>query len=115
MGKAKIRFIGGKLDSQTDEVDVRFLLSKISHETGMWFRSSGEGMDIMSGGKRDSKWHSFSVEQYKREGKSDDGHCVYRFDEIVMVDRCTSNTQKGALCMNPGFEGNQLCRTHKDL
>lgn len=90
MPKANIRFIGGRLDAHTDYIDVRNLLKSITVPTGSWFRVNGDKVDIVQGGNIDEYWHSYSLEIYNKTSKSKDGYFEYKFDEIVMIDRCTA-------------------------
>tara|TARA_B100000809_G_scaffold265360_1_gene323957 strand:+ start:1676 stop:2002 length:327 start_codon:yes stop_codon:yes gene_type:complete len=104
----KITFIGGNSDGKLLEYDSDDDLPEIlMSSNGTYFAELLNGGVSILKGERNSLWHSYSSDFYK---KSDDS-TTYQFMETKMIERCSAEI-KGIRCMRPAVNEQGYCNGH---
>lgn len=112
-GKAKVKFIGGILDGQSDDqFDTRLLFDSFQRFNGIWCEELSGKMSIFKGEKLGESWIYFSVDNYRKQPKSEDGYFTYLHTGTTVIHRCKAATKKGPRCQHFAKEGFELCPTH---
>ena len=112
-GKAKVKFVGGVLDGQTDgQFDTRLLFDSFQRFNGIWCEELSGKISIFKGETVGKNWINFSVDKYAKQPKSEDGYFVYIHTGTSVIHRCKAVTKKGTRCQHFAKEGYELCPTH---
>lgn len=112
-GKAKVKFIGGALDGQTDDqFDTRLLFDSFQRFNGLWCEELHGKMSIFKGETVGKSWIYFSIDNYSKQPKSEDGYFTYIHTGTAVIHRCKATTKKEARCKHFVKEGFELCPTH---
>lgn len=112
-GKAKVKFIGGVLDGQSDDqFDTRLLFDSFQRFNGIWCEELSGQISIFKGETVGKHWINLSVDKYAKQPKSEDGYFSYIHTGTTVVHRCKALTKKGLRCQHFATEGFELCPTH---
>lgn len=114
-GKAKVKFIGGVLDGQSDDqFDTRLLFNSFQRFNGVWCEELSGKMSIFKGETVGKNWISYSVDKYEKRSKSEDGYFTYIHTSTAVINRCKALTKLGSRCKHSANGEDIYCSIHTD-